>query len=66
MKKAVAFFGSFAPLLASAKPIEQLEPGVFRIPLEKKPVTSLEENHISLERPNHPMVGNWSEAEMWD
>ena len=52
----------------SANPtMEQVKPGVFRIPLKKTYITDEGEfEHPQLEAGMHPIVGNWSDAEMWD
>ena len=59
------FLALAGPVLASEKPqIEQLEPGVFHIPLEKH-FFHEQEDHPNLEA-IHPRVGNWSDASLWD
>ncbi len=47
--------------------IEQVKPGVFRTPLEKshRPMHIAHPDHPNLQS-EHPRVGNWSDAEIWD
>mmetsp|Transcript_43410 Transcript_43410/g.57475 ORF Transcript_43410/g.57475 Transcript_43410/m.57475 type:complete len:92 (+) Transcript_43410:18-293(+) len=44
--------------------MEQLEPGVFHIPLKKHYMLD-EDSHRSLSS-NHPVVGDWASAEYWN
>ena len=55
MKACLSTTAAFmAATSVSAQQVEEVKPGVFRIPLKKhNPV-------------NHPMLGGWEEAEMWD
>ena len=45
---------------AEAAKTEEVRPGVFRMPLER--VSKQDLGHPSA----HPMVGNWTDAEMWE
>ena len=56
-----AFVVAFA---TAERKIEQIRPGVFRIPLKKHHVPEhLAHPQLHAE---HPRVGNWSDAELWD
>lgn len=50
-----------ARVLAEKPPVEEIEPGVFHIPLEKV----FFDEHPQLEAA-HPRVGNWSDSELWN